>query len=159
MQTLQGTVSHFNRASNHNAKSFHTVASGLFLISIEHQITTYSLAFDHLVTLFLISIEHQITTGLQDTFINLETVSHFNRASNHNGVGAVCAAVCTVSHFNRASNHNRNCFMPCSRRTVSHFNRASNHNTHRTRLQRYSTVSHFNRASNHNTSPTSDPSY
>ena len=79
------------------------------------------------------------------------TVSHFNRASNHNRSRRVGENFATVSHFNRASNHNRTVRHQLHLLTVSHFNRASNHNLCPRRNFRGLTVSHFNRASNHNT--------
>ena len=66
--------------------------------------------------------------------ISPNTVSHFNRASNHNEMVLTPESNKTVSHFNRASNHNVQAGDKATRRTVSHFNRASNHNVLKMRL-------------------------
>ena len=56
------------------------------------------------------------------------TVSHSQRASNHNTGGFLAKTVRTVSHSQRASNHNvAGCFTSATA-TVSHSQRASNHN-------------------------------
>ena len=122
------TVSHFNRASNHNSSVFAASRSLLFLISIEHQITTYSFclaptfhcfsfqqsiksqpcAHVLFIKLHCFSFQQSIKSqrNLRDSFA-METVSHFNRASNHNRTPGIDHDPITVSHFNRASNHNR----------------------------------------------------
>ena len=66
------TVSHFNRASNHNRWSNCSRLQELFLISIEHQITTLVRELRRRSGLFLISIEHQITTDSPFYMQNIE---------------------------------------------------------------------------------------
>ena len=100
------TVSHFNRASNHNRQLPRYSLYKLFHISIEHQITTLSL---HLCPArYCFTFQQSIKSQRNAVpHRHAMTVSHFNRASNHNPPPSLPSRLQTVSHFNRASNHNK----------------------------------------------------
>ncbi len=119
-----GTVSHSQRASNHNGAD----GSGLGVITVSilkrHQITT-RMVTDRGRLLYPILKEHQITTPRSACAWQAQTVSHSQKASNHNAREARAVTYgLTVSHSQRASNHNRRTIPCATAPAVSHSQRS-----------------------------------
>ena len=149
-QIMAWSVSHSQRASNHNCWVSKPNCQRVYPILKEHQITTtrrssagrlevYPILKEHQITtrelptmpalpVYPILKEHQITTGLRSGFPRVQcipfsksiksqprrkypdawkSVSHSQRASNHNTVTVCRNDNVSVSHSQRASNHNR----------------------------------------------------
>ena len=125
---LAATVSHFKRASNHNRTPCRETPKRLFPISKEHQITTNRSRALCCAILFPISKEHQITTRPTASSTSRDCFPFQKSIKSQHGQIQV-DEVNTVSHFKRASNHNQAPRRRTYGTTVSHFKRASNHNT------------------------------
>ena len=99
------TVSHFNRASNHNYVCVINTLAQLFLISIEHQITTLIELLRLRMNCFSFqqSIKSQHVAPDRSGRINCFSFQQSIKSQRRLNAFAQSA---TVSHFNRASNHN-----------------------------------------------------